>query len=156
MADDDHLTPEQRARRTIDSELREAGWIVQNKNEMNLAAGTGLAVREFPTDKGPADYRLYVARKFIGAIEAKPDGTTLSGVEPQGRQVRARLSQPRPKDQASRILKTTTLGRLPPSRYAVPRFAVCRVPASRCAVAVKHFAVPNGWRSCISTAARER
>jgi type I site-specific restriction endonuclease len=60
MADenDDDLKPEQRARRKIDRLLAAAGWKVQNKDTINLAAGHGIAVREFTTDKGPADYGL--------------------------------------------------------------------------------------------------
>ncbi len=80
---DDDLKPEQRARRTIDRLLLSAGWKVQNKDAINLGAGPGIAVREFSTDKGPADYALYVDRKVIGFIEAKAEGKTLSDVEPQ-------------------------------------------------------------------------
>jgi type I restriction enzyme R subunit len=50
---------------------------------MNLAAGAGLAVTEFPGAHGPADYLLYVDGKAIGVVEAKPVGHTLSGVEGQ-------------------------------------------------------------------------
>jgi type I restriction enzyme R subunit len=80
---EDDLKPEQRARRKIDRLLASAGWKVQNKDAINLAAGLGIAVREFATDRGPADYALYVDRKVIGFIEAKPEGETLSDVEPQ-------------------------------------------------------------------------
>jgi type I restriction enzyme R subunit len=84
MADyPDDLLPEQRARRNIDRQLKAAGWVVQNKDAINLAAGPGIAVREFQTDNGPADYGLYVQRKFIGVIEAKKEGETLSQVEAQ-------------------------------------------------------------------------
>ena len=40
-------------------------------------------MREFPLTTGPADYLLFVDRKAIGVVEAKPEGTTLSGVEVQ-------------------------------------------------------------------------
>jgi len=43
----------------------------------------GVAVREFPTESGPADYVLFVRQKAVGVIEAKPAGTTLSGVAEQ-------------------------------------------------------------------------
>ena len=43
----------------------------------------GIAIREFPLEGGFADYLLYVDRQVIGAIEAKKEGTTLTGVEPQ-------------------------------------------------------------------------
>src|SRR3712207_7240061 len=48
-----------------------------------LFRSRGVAVREFPTATGPADYLLYVDRKALGTIEAKKDGTPLLGVESQ-------------------------------------------------------------------------
>jgi len=50
---------------------------------MNLYAGRGVAVREFPLSTGEADYLLFVDRKAIGVVEAKPEGVTLSGVADQ-------------------------------------------------------------------------
>ena len=64
---------EQRARDEIDARLIEAGWHVQDKNGINFSAGQGVAVREYPTDIGPADYVLFVDRRAIGVIEAKPE-----------------------------------------------------------------------------------
>jgi hypothetical protein len=46
---------------------------------MNLGAGLGVAVREFATGIGPVDYALFVDRTLCGVLEAKPEGTTLSG-----------------------------------------------------------------------------
>lgn len=77
------LTPEQKARQTIDRQLTQAGWIVQNRNEMNIAAGPGVAIREFPLKTGATDYLLYADQKAIGVVEAKPEGFTLRGVETQ-------------------------------------------------------------------------
>jgi type I restriction enzyme, R subunit len=71
--------PEDRARVEIDAKLLACGWIIQNRGEMNLSAGPGVAVREFPTSEGPADYALFVDETFCGVVEAKSDGTTLSG-----------------------------------------------------------------------------
>ena len=64
-------TPEQRARDRIDKMLVEAGWIIQSKNKVNLSAGKGVAVREYQTDVGPADYVLFTDRSPVGVIEAK-------------------------------------------------------------------------------------
>jgi len=50
---------------------------------MNLGAGLGVAVREFSTESGPVDYGLFVGRRLCGVIEAKPEGTTLSGFSEQ-------------------------------------------------------------------------
>ncbi|MGH7078473.1 MAG: DEAD/DEAH box helicase family protein, partial [Acetobacteraceae bacterium] len=76
--------PEQKARRKIDAGLTAAGWIVQDKEDLDLTAGRGVAVREFAMKPGFgfADYLLYVDRKAAGAVEAKSTGT-LTGVEPQ-------------------------------------------------------------------------
>ena len=50
---------------------------------MNLYAGRGVAVREFPLATGDADYLLFVDRKAVGVVEAKPEGTPLSSVAEQ-------------------------------------------------------------------------
>ena len=65
--------------------LEEAGWIIQNAVSMNLYAGVGVAVREFTlkSGHGSADYLLYVNQKAVGVVEAKPEGSTLTGVEVQ-------------------------------------------------------------------------
>lgn len=63
--------PEQKARDRIDSQLTACGWIIQDKTKLNLSAGTGVAVREYQTDIGPADYVLFVNKKPVGIIEAK-------------------------------------------------------------------------------------
>ena len=88
------MTPEAQARQTIDSKLVQAGWIVQDHKAINLGAGPGVAVREFPTDSGPADYLLFVQRQAVGVIEAKRDdaGATLVATERQtARYATARL-----------------------------------------------------------------
>ncbi len=63
--------PEQIARDAIDVSLADAGWVVQDRSKVDLSAGKGVAVREYPTDIGPADYVLFVDRKPVGIIEAK-------------------------------------------------------------------------------------
>src|SRR5882757_9777780 len=75
--------PEDKARSLIDKRLVACGWLIQSKTEMNLGAGLGVAVREFQMTSGPADYGLFVGRKLCGVIEAKPEGTTLSGYSEQ-------------------------------------------------------------------------
>lgn len=83
--------PEDRARASIDAQLAEAGWVVQSRDQMNLGAGLGVAVREFVTESGPADYALFVGRKLCGVIEAKPEGTTLSGFAEQAARYMAEM-----------------------------------------------------------------
>ena len=63
--------PEQIARDNIDRQLIACGWIIQNKSRINLNKGIGVAVREYQTDVGPADYVLFVDGKPAGIIEAK-------------------------------------------------------------------------------------
>lgn len=77
--------PEQIARDLIDAKLIEAGWLVQDKDSLDFNAGPGIAVREYPTDIGPADYVLFVDRKAVGVIEAKPEdwGHKITTVEEQ-------------------------------------------------------------------------
>ncbi len=78
-------TPEQRARIDIDAQLVAAGWVVQNRAEIDLSASRGVAIREFKltAGHGDADYLLFVDGKAAGVLEAKPAGHTLSGVEVQ-------------------------------------------------------------------------
>jgi type I restriction enzyme R subunit len=77
--------PEDIAREKIDLLLEEAGWSVQDADEANIFASTGVAIRNFPleTGHGFADYLLYVNREAVGVIEAKKEGMTLTGVEVQ-------------------------------------------------------------------------
>lgn len=63
--------PEQIARDNIDKQLVACGWLIQDKKRLNLAAAIGVAVREYSTDVGPADYVLFVNQKPVGIIEAK-------------------------------------------------------------------------------------
>ena len=78
-------TPEQIARDNIDRQLNACGWIIQNKKQMNLNAGLGVAVREYQADAGPADYILFVDGKPVGIIEAKreEEGVRLTTHEDQ-------------------------------------------------------------------------
>jgi len=84
------LAPEQQARENIDKQLEQSGWFVQDFKELNPSASLGVAVREYPTESGSADYILFVdsgdpflRKKPIGVIEAKREGITLSAVHDQ-------------------------------------------------------------------------
>jgi type I restriction enzyme R subunit len=77
------MTPEEKARQQIDKLLSLAGWTIQDRSELNLGVSLGVAIREFPLENGAADYLLFVDRKVAGVVEAKPEGTTLSGVAEQ-------------------------------------------------------------------------
>jgi type I restriction enzyme R subunit len=77
--------PEQIARDTIDQMLVDAGWAVQSKSKVDLSAANGVAIREYQTDVGPADYVLFVQRQPVGIIEAKreEEGTKMTVHEDQ-------------------------------------------------------------------------
>jgi type I restriction enzyme R subunit len=81
------MTPEARARNTIDLMLGAAGWLVCDLAQANIHGAQGVAIREFPlnTGHGFADYLLYVNGKACGVIEAKKEGATLKGVELQSK-----------------------------------------------------------------------
>lgn len=77
--------PEQIARDNIDLQLTACGWVIQEKDNINLFAGLGVAIKEYPTDVGPADYVLFVECKPCGIIEAKreEEGHKLTAHEDQ-------------------------------------------------------------------------
>lgn len=77
------MTPEDKARLKIDALLEAAGWIIQDKDALNLGAGLGVIVRHFQLGKDEADYVMFIDRKAAGVIEAKAEGITLSGVAEQ-------------------------------------------------------------------------
>ena len=107
--DASRLPAEARARLLIDQQLRQAGWAVQDKKAMNLFEARGVAIREvtLKPGHGRADYVLYVDQSAVGVIEAKPEGTPLSGVEWQS----ATYADGLPAD--VRLAALTTDGRLP-------------------------------------------
>ena len=78
--------PEQIARDQIDKQLLNCGWIIQDKNRINLNAGVGVIVRYYLTQDGKeTDYVLFVDGKPVGVIEAKreEEGHKLSSHENQ-------------------------------------------------------------------------
>jgi len=88
--------PEQLARDRIDRQLALAGWVVQDNKAIDFNAGPGIAVREYRTDAGPADYVLFVNGQAAGVIEAKAEdqGHKLTTVEDQPlRQRQAQVGQ---------------------------------------------------------------
>lgn len=106
---DQRLAAEQRARVLIDRQLAEADWAAQDRRGLNLFASQGVAVREvvMAPGHGRADYLLYVDQRAVGVIEAKPEGTPLSGVEWQS----AMYAEGLPPD--VRLKALTVEGRLP-------------------------------------------
>ena len=79
------MSPEERARLVIDEKLKQAGWVIQDMNALNLAAAPGVAIREFPTSTGEVDYALFVDGHPVGVVEAKRTeaGEDITAVEEQ-------------------------------------------------------------------------
>ena len=103
-------TPEQKARSQIDKMLNQAGWVIQDKNKVNLSLSFGIAIREYQTDAGPADYVLFVDRKAVGVIEAKreEEGHRLTPVEEQsGGYAKAKLKWVNNKDPLPFVYEST-------------------------------------------------
>jgi type I restriction enzyme, R subunit len=127
--------PEQIARDQIDKRLVEAGWIVQDKKAIDLSAGLGIAVREYQTDIGPADYVLFVAAKAVGVIEAKPNdwGHKITMVEEQsGRYAAATLKWVNNKEPLPFVYESTgIITRFTDGRDPKPRSREVFLPPAR-------------------------
>ena len=118
-------TPEQAARENIDSLLTQAGWAVQDKESIDFSAGLGVAIREYQTDTGPADYVLFIDQKPVGVVEAKPEhwGQKITTVEEQsGRYASAKLKW---------VSKSTPLPFVYESTGVLTRFTDGRDPRPR-------------------------
>lgn len=91
-------TPEQRARQQIDAALKAAGWAVQSRDQINLSASRGVAIREFimASGYGTADYLLFVDGKAVGALEAKKLGFPLAQRRRRRKGAAARRDTARP------------------------------------------------------------
>ena len=74
---------EAETREYLDKQLLACGWVIQDKDRLNLFESLGVAVREMDTDTGPADYMLFIEGKACGIIEAKKEGESLGGVAEQ-------------------------------------------------------------------------
>ena len=67
------MEPEWQTRqRRVDPMLEAAGWKVARFDpERPLSDCTGQAVKEYPTEAGPADYALVSGDRILGVVEAK-------------------------------------------------------------------------------------
>ncbi|MES2571399.1 MAG: type I restriction endonuclease, partial [Verrucomicrobiota bacterium] len=77
-------------RRLIDNQLRQAGWIV-NSEVLRYSKGTrpekgkNMAIAEWPTATGPADYVLFVGLAPLAAVEAKRKNLNVSSALQQSK-----------------------------------------------------------------------
>lgn len=129
---------EKSTRVLIDEQLRTAGWEVDSA-KLRYAAGArpaygrNMAIAEWPTKSGPADYALFVDGRCLGVIEAKRGTTDVPG----------RLGQ------AQRYARDITLDvdALPPGGQWVDGEARYRVPfmfATNGRAYVKQLATKSG------------
>jgi type I restriction enzyme R subunit len=63
-------------RALIDQQLRDSGWEADTKSLRHAsgarpAKGRNLAIAEWPTKSGPADYALFVGLNLVGVVEGK-------------------------------------------------------------------------------------
>ena len=86
------MLPEQLARQNIDNQLTQCGWLVQDRRDMNITAGPGVAVREVGLSTGETDYLLFVDGKAAGVVEAKPEGSSVTTAETQSQEYLSGLS----------------------------------------------------------------
>lgn len=70
-------------RQLIDAQLRAAGWEADSKTLRHSAGvrpekGRNIAIAEWPTSTGPADYVLFIGLTAVGAVEAKRKNVDVS------------------------------------------------------------------------------
>lgn len=71
-------------RKIIDQQLRQAGWMADSQTiKYNKGArpqkGKNLAISEWPTESGPADYVLFIGLTPVAVVEAKRKNVDVSG-----------------------------------------------------------------------------
>jgi type I restriction enzyme R subunit len=77
-------------RKLIDAQLREAGWDADTAM-LRYASGTrpekgkNIAIAEWPTASGPADYALFVGLMCVAVVEAKRKNKDVAGSIEQGK-----------------------------------------------------------------------
>ncbi len=96
-------------RRLIDEQLREAGWTVDSAGLRHGQGarpqkGQNLAIAEWPTESGPADYALFYGLMPLATVEAKRRLTDIPGALQQAKRT-------------SRGFKPSPETLLPPTNY---------------------------------------
>lgn len=77
-------------RKIIDEQLRMAGWLADSESlhygkGVRPENGKNLAIAEWPTEKGPADYVLFVGLTPVATVEAKRKNIDVSGALQQAK-----------------------------------------------------------------------
>lgn len=81
---------ERETRRLVDGQLRAAGWEVDSErlrygNGTRPQKGRAVAIAEWPTADGRADYALFVGLQVVGVVEAKRKRKDVSGAIDQAK-----------------------------------------------------------------------
>ncbi len=90
---------EAETRALIDQQLRQAGWMADSAN-LTYAAGArpergkNLAIAEWPTANGPADYVLFAGLTPLAAVEAKRKSIDVSGALQQSKRYSRGFASP--------------------------------------------------------------
>jgi len=90
QAGDDLGLDEADTRRLIDEQLREAGWeadseTLRHKRGVRPQKGKNLAIAEWPTASGPADYVCFCGLKALAIVEAKRKAKDVPGALQQAK-----------------------------------------------------------------------
>lgn len=140
------IYPEDKARHElINPALIKAGWEILHFKTANVFGAKGVAVEYFPMGwgVGEADYVLFVNGEAAGIIEAKKEGETLVGKEPQS----AKYSKGFPKDFRSVDLPLPFVYETSGSEI---RFTNCWDPKPR-SREIFHFHTPDELETWIKT-----
>jgi type I restriction enzyme, R subunit len=83
VAESGVLLDERETRRLIDAQLRAAGWEADSEeltyqNGVRPQKGRNLAIAEYPTANGRADYALFCGLQIVGVVEAKRQSKDVS------------------------------------------------------------------------------
>ena len=90
---------EAETRELIDQQLRQTGWTVDSANLRHSKGtrperGKSLAIAEWPSASGPADYVLFLSLTPVAAVEAKRSNIDVSGALQQAKRYSRDFSQP--------------------------------------------------------------
>lgn len=70
--DSSSLSERKTRKKLIDPKLKATGWAIEPHDEKrSLSSYDRVAIEEFPTENGPADYALAVKGRILGIVEAK-------------------------------------------------------------------------------------
>ena len=136
------MTPEEKARESIDGMLVAAGWIIQNRTDANIDDGPGVAIREFSLAHGfgEADYLLFADGQAVGVVEAKREARRLSASKPRRRSI-VRASRRPSRPRGDRCHSSTS----PPAlRPVLPTCLSPTPPAEVSSLSTSQKLCPNG------------